>query len=411
MKICWHVLWVSLLISTRAVAQGAFERGPTNAVQLRVAGSSVIDSYGIFAGNIESAVVDPLSHQVLFALISTAYPSNRLTVTPVPWALLRHHADAREEVGIPGTFQQFKAPVERLTILRAPKVQLGERTNDFSWMAASSQYFQNAGANIGGIGAGGGTQTGGYASGNAAITPVYAGAENLPVYSGGYGGGFYGGGVVSPYDEYLLYGSLLFGPDFLTNVAGNTNAVFATNFLSSFSNYFATNATGTTNFFAANRSATNIFRPPHAVSNFFAGDVFSNVLSSNSITLFGTNLELLRSNFTAAFQTNPASIVRSNAFTLSPPNFPGTSGVPLNPRAVGAPGAGSGTVGSGPFTPFTPQQPQPNPQQPLPPAQITPPTEPVTPGTPVEQFPKRTLPTQPAPARPAAPSAPAPPRQ
>src|SRR5688572_16286115 len=102
------------IVGTRALAQAPLVSNGviTNAIQVRAAGSSVVDSYGIFCGNIEAVVIDPHSHHVLFAMLSTAYPSNRMTVTPIPWPTLRYYSDARESVGIPGTFQQFKTSVD-----------------------------------------------------------------------------------------------------------------------------------------------------------------------------------------------------------------------------------------------------------------------------------------------------------
>ncbi len=143
MKLQCTLAFLLLAGGFAAGQEAAAQAGPavTNAIQLRVAGSSVVDGYSIFCGNIESVVIDPLSHQALFAMVSPSYPSNRFTVTPIPWPLLRHHADARASVGVPGTFQQFKVALDRTTILRAPRVQLNERTNDFTWMAASRQYF------------------------------------------------------------------------------------------------------------------------------------------------------------------------------------------------------------------------------------------------------------------------------
>jgi hypothetical protein len=365
---------------TRVLAQDVSPPapGPTNVIALRVAGSSVMDSGGEFSGNIESVALDPRAGQVLFAMISTAYPSNRLTVTPIPWQMLQYRSDGRTSVGIPGTYQQFQASVDRLTISRAPKVQSQERTNDFSWMAASYRYFQ--GSAVGGPGTASGTQTGGEASGNTtAATPEYPAADTsyVPAYYGG------GGGFVSPLDDFVLWGTTLFGPDFVTNVfatnIAGTNLVLATNFVVSFTNFFATNTTSLSNRFAGTPFATNIFGTSGLPTNLLAAN-FTNLLAPNSFrtAAFGTNLAVLRSNFLAAFQTSPPALPDSQSFapgfTNSVRMVPGTNKVPLSPPAVGAPPSGSGT-----FSPGAPAE------QPTPPAQPVqpPPSAPVRPAPPV----------------------------
>src|SRR5436190_23309509 len=95
---------LSTVIGTGA-AETAASTAAMNPITLRVAGSSILDSGGEFTGNIEAVVLDPRSSQVGFAMISTAYPSNRLTVTPVPWQMLHQRSDARLAVGIPVTYQ------------------------------------------------------------------------------------------------------------------------------------------------------------------------------------------------------------------------------------------------------------------------------------------------------------------
>jgi hypothetical protein len=410
MKIrCWMVLLVQVWFAITAFSQEPASGGPpTNAIQLRVAGSSVVDPYGIFCGNIEAVALDPRSHQILFAMVATDYPSNRMSVTPVPWPLLQQYADARESVGVPGTFQQFKATADRLTILRAPKVQLTDRTNDLAWMTGSHQYFNSA--PVGGSSPATGSVAGS-ASGFAATPPPGYGTEGVayaPGYSGGfYGGGFYGGGVLSPLDSYLLYGASLFGPDFLTNVyspqIAGTNLAFATNLLVSYTNFFRTNTSSTSNLFAGNRFATNIFGRHGHPTNVFAGNN-DFLFRSNSFSSFGTNLPVLRSNFVATFPNNAPSLGASNVvgggFNNPPPAFRGPDR-PVNPGAVGAPAPGTG-AGSGTFAPYIP------PQQPQPPAQPAQPPPPQVPAQPTEPYPKRPL--QPVPARPAAPTAPAQPR-
>jgi hypothetical protein len=370
-------LLVAFLIILRALAQDSptTSSSAPNPITLRVAGSFVLDAAGDMAGNVESVVVEPRSSQVLFAMVSTEYPSNRLMVTPMPWQLLHHRSDARYSSGLPGTYQQFQTPIDRLTILRAPKVRSEQGTNDAAWMQASYQYFQAA---VGAPGTASGTQTGG-ASATAADPagfPSAAATSDGTSYVPFFSGGSVGGVPVSPAEEFLLLGTSLFGPAFLTNafatnIAG-TNLALATNLFTTVSNFFAT--TVLSNVVAGSAFATNLFGTNRPPTNFFAG-TFTNTFGTN---VFGTNLASLRTNFFARFGTNPP--------TLGPNDFvvggltnpvriaPGTNKILLNAPA-GAPGADSGR-----FTPENPQRPIPPTQpvqQPAPPARVRPAPAPV----------------------------------
>lgn len=413
MKFKFLVVASSLLAMAFGVFAQQFQNlQPTQAIQLRVAGSSVVDTRGVLAGNIEAVAVDPQSDQVLFAMVSTDYPSNRLTVTPIPWQLLKHRDDAREELGIPGTYQQFRVATDRLTILRAPRIRLPENTNDASWMLASYQYFNGQGASVGGVTGTAGLETGGAAG-------AYAGSEAAPGYAPGYsagypagyvgGGGYYGGSNLSPLDGYLLYGSYLYGPEFLTNAFSTnifgTNLFTATNIVNSLSNFLAANPNVLSNFFLGNPLATNIF----GTNAFPTAGTFTNGFDgfgTNLFGVYGSNLFLLQSNFLSTFQSNPPAFTGTNFFGRTFPNqspiLGGTNQGAPTPR-FGAPGNATGVERGG----FNPAAPNLNPATPSPttPTPVVP-RPGVAPGTPVPLFPKQPLPT-PTPAT-QSPNAPAP---
>lgn len=340
----------SLLVAALAGSDLPAQNTATNlTINLRVAGSSIVDSKGALAGNVESVVLDPRTSQIHFAMVSTEYPSNRFEVTPIPWQMIQYRWDARAAGGVPGTFQQFVVPVDRLVVSRAPRINSEKRaqTNDLEWMTASYNYFRSVIGGVGAASASSGTETGG-ASAQAVATPVPVAAEGgvYPIFFGG--GGFAPG--VGSLQDFLILGTNLFGSNFLSDVLGTnffatntagTNFLSSTNFFNSLTNFLATNGLAFTNFGTNTFAFSNLFR-----TNFFA-------LTNNS----GTNP------FTNAVSTNmagrgfPNSNFISGGFSNVLPVLPATNRGPLPPTAAGAPPSGSGV--STPGTPTTPARPNP----------------------------------------------------
>lgn len=353
--------------------------GPDQVIHLRVAGSTLVESNGLDAGNIEAVIVHPQSGQVQFALVSLAYPSNRTEVTPVPWQIVQHQKDARSAGGMAGTFQQFAVPVSREALLRAPRVdsQGVSRTNDTAWMSTSFAYFAALGA-AGGLGTSSGTEAGGAASA-AAATPAVEDSAGSAAYDDGYWYGWSSGGggglFATNLLDFLTQGSNIFGTNFLTNIIGtnivSTNAVgtnggFNTNLFQSLTNWFATNF-----FNLTNRAGTNVFG-----TNTFP------------LTPFGSNF--FRTNL---FRTNGFRGMRTNAFVTPTNALPPGNLQPRFTNATGVPLATNAPLRTGPGLPLgtTPAQPgipstvpgTPAPGEPVnPPAQATP-TQPGSPRPPV----------------------------
>jgi hypothetical protein len=319
------------------------------------------DQQGATAGYLEGVVLDPRTGQITHGLASIASQSTRNIVTPIPWQMLR---SSTSDMGgsMASGFQKFVAPVPRSTLLAAPRLNLAlpASANGQGWMAASSQYFNAAASNIGGVGP---TATGVQIGGDASGTGVPAPATTPGVDPGS--------GIFNPSTlaEALTRGTNLYGTNLFSTVFGT--------------NFMATNAFALTN----PAFSTNLFA---ALTNFFRTNVVANRAPTNQFV-----------NTPGAARTNAIGPNAGGVPNMVPGTVPGNVGAPprvLQPETGGA----SGTAPRGVRPPgVTPGQLQPN----VPPGVRVPPGG-VAPSAPVGPGAGRT-PTAPPPGAPPPAAAPA----
>src|SRR5437868_6844231 len=145
-------------------------------VSLRIVGSNLMNPQGQYLGRIEEGTLNS-SNQLEFALIATAYPTNDLVLTPVPWSMLSYVWDQSKAGGTPGAVQTFLAPLDKFKLEQDPKISRTHRTDlPPDWVQKVYAFY---GALPGAIGASGSAtaSTSGGASGG---TATAAGTTTTP---------------------------------------------------------------------------------------------------------------------------------------------------------------------------------------------------------------------------------------